>query len=142
MKKMTMLMLAAVSIGFSACAQKMKEADVPAAVRTAFTKQYPAIPAKWEKENGQYEVNFTKDGASMSALYDANGSLKETETDIKVATLPEAVLTYVKEHYKGKTIKESARITKADGTVNYEAEVGGMDVIFDASGKYIREAKD
>ena len=43
---------------------------------------------------------------------------------------------------KGKNIKEGAKITKADGTVNYEAEVNGTDVIFDASGKFIKEAKD
>ena len=59
-----------------------------------------------------------------------------------MAELPEAVLSYVKEHYKGKVIKEGAKITKADGTVNYEAEVSGKDVIFDSNGKFIKEAKD
>ena len=129
-------------IAFSACAQKLDAAKVPAAVKAAFTKQYPGIDAKWEKEAGKYEVNFKQSGNTMSALYEANGTLTETEMDIKVTDLPATVLAYVKEHYKGKTIKEGAKITKADGSVNYEAEVAGKDVIFDATGKFIKEAKD
>jgi hypothetical protein len=31
---------------------------------------------------------------------------------------------------------------KANGEVNYEAEVPHKDVIFDANGKFIKEAKD
>ncbi len=132
----------ALSIGFAACAQKVNEKAVPAVVKTAFAKEYPGVVAKWEKENSKFEVNFKKDGKEMSALYEANGTLTETEASMKVTELPANVLSYVKEHYKGKTIKEASKITKATGIVNYEAEVSGMDVIFDASGKFIKEMKD
>jgi hypothetical protein len=77
----------------------------------------------------------------MSALYEANGTMTESEMDIKVSDLPASVLAYVKENYKGKKIKEGAKITKSDGTVNYEAEVDGKDVIFDATGKFLKEMK-
>jgi hypothetical protein len=60
----------------------------------------------------------------------------------EVAALPANVVAYVKAHYKGAAIKEGAKITKADGTINYEAEVNKMDVVFDANGKFIKEAKD
>lgn len=137
-----MLSALVVSVGFAACAQKLNASKVPAAVKAAFAKQYPGITAGWEKENGKYEVNFKQRGNTMSALYEANGSLLETEMDIKIADLPATVKAYVKEHYKGKTVKEAAKITRADGTLNYEAEVGGKDVIFDANGKFLKEAKD
>ena len=137
-----MMMVLAALITFSACAQKLKEADVPAAVKASFAKQYSGVTAKWEKEDGKYEAGFKKDGNSMSALFEANGTMTESEMDIKVSDLPATVLAYVKEHYKGKTIKEGAKITKADGTVNYEAEVDGKDVIFDAAGKFLKEVKD
>ena len=130
------------TIGFAACAQKLDASNVPAAVKAAFAKQYPGITAGWEKEDGNYEVNFKQNGNTMSALYEANGTLTEAEMDIKVSDLPATVQSYIKEHYKGKTVKEAAKITKADGTVNYEAEVSGKDVIFDAAGKFIKEAKD
>ena len=130
------------TVGFAACAQRLDASKVPAAVKSSFAKQYPGVTAKWEKEAGNYEVNFKQNGTTMSALYDANGNPQETEMDIKVTELPATVQAYVKEHYKGKTVKEAAKITKADGTVNYEAEVGGVDVIFDVSGKFLNEAKD
>ena len=130
------------TIGLAARAQKLDASKVPAAVKAAFAKQYPGATAGWEKENGKYEVNFKLNGNTMSALYETNGNLQETEMDIKVSDLPATVQAYVKEHYKGKVVKEAAKITKADGTVNYEAEVNGKDVIFDTNGKFIKEAKD
>ena len=78
----------------------------------------------------------------MSVLIETNGTIVETETDIKTADLPASVLAYTKQNYPGKNIKEAAKIVKADGSVNYEAEINGKDVIFDANGKFIREAKD
>ena len=141
MKKLLVLAVVA-TVSLSACAQKTDAAKVPAAVKASFAKLYPGVSAKWEKEDGNYEVNFKQNGNTMSVLIEPNGSIKETEMDIKVADLPATVLAYVKEHYKDKIIKEGARITKADGTVNYEAEVGGKDVIFDATGKFLKEAKD
>ena len=142
MKKIMMMVVLAVSVAFSACAQKLDASKVPAAVKASFAKQYPRVTAKWEKEDGKYEAGFKKDGNSMSAMFETNGTMTESEMDIKVADLPATVLAYVKEHYKGKTIKEGAKITKADGTVNYEAEVDGKDVIFDAAGKFLKEVKD
>ncbi len=141
MKKLSMIAVITLTV-FTACAQKLNASKVPAAVKSSFEKLYPGIPAKWEKEAGNYEVNFKQNGHSMSLLIDSKGGNKETEMIIKVADLPATVLAYVKEHYKGNTIKEGSKITKADGSINYEAEVSGKDVIFDANGKFIREAKD
>ena len=138
-----MMMSALVAaIGFSACAQKLDAPKVPAAVKAAFTKQFPGVTVKWEKEDGKYEAGFKQNGNTMSALFEANGTMTESEMDMKVTDLPANVLAYVKEHYRGKSIKEGAKITKADGTVNYEAEVDGKDVIFDATGKFLKEVKD
>ncbi len=142
MKKLSMLTIIATSLAFAACGQKIDASKVPANVKASFAKAYPGITAKWEKENGKYEVNFKKDGNTMSVLIETNGNITETETDIKTSDLPATVLAYVKEHYAGKKIKEAAKLVKADGSVNYEAEVNGKDVIFDANGKFIKEAKD
>lgn len=128
-------------IGFSANAQKIDASKVPAGVKASFAKQYPGATAKWEKEDGKFEAGFKQNGNTMSALFEANGTMTESELDIKVANLPAPVLAYVKEQYKSKPIKEGAKITKADGVVNYEAEVDGKDVIFDANGNFLKVAK-
>jgi len=78
----------------------------------------------------------------MSALYDAKGILKETEIAVTPAELPAVITPYFKEHYKNSTIKETAKITRAGGEINYEIGIKGKDILFDANGKFIKEAKD
>ena len=141
MKKIITFTACITAITFAASAQKIDDGKVPSAVKTSFAKQYPGVATKWEKENGKYEASFKKDGNTMSALFEKNGTMTESETDIKVSALPAAVLAYVKANYKGKTIKEGAKIIKADGTVMYEAEVAGKDVIFDSNGKFLKVMK-
>ena len=130
------------SIVFNASSQKLDDSKVPTVVKTSFAKQFTGVEATWEKEDGKYEASFKKAGSNYSAMFQPNGTFTESEIDIKVTDLPANVLAYVKEYYKGKTIKEGAKITKADGTVNYEAEVGGNDVLFDAGGKFLKVVKD
>jgi len=78
----------------------------------------------------------------MSAVFAGDGAWKETEQQVPTAKLPTAATSYIAQHYAGKRIKESAKIEKADGSINYEAEINKTDVIFDASGNFLREAKD
>mgnify|MGYP003597572893 CR=1 FL=1 len=147
MKKYLMLMVAAASITTATFAQKKEKeeknehANVPAVVKQAFEKQYPGTKAKWDKEDGKYEAGFKHNGHEMSVLYNANGTVDETEMEIPVTQLPAAATNYVIQHKMGK-ISEAAKITKANGEVNYEAEVKGKDVIFDAAGKFLKEVKD
>jgi opacity protein-like surface antigen len=141
MKKLMMVSALVAAIGFSANAQKLDATKVPAPVKASFARHYPGITAKWEKEDGKFEAGFEQHGTVRSALFETNGTMTESEVAIKGSDLPAVVLGYVKNHYKGKTIKEGAKITKADGTVNYEAEVNGKDVIFDADGQFLKEIK-
>jgi Putative beta-lactamase-inhibitor-like, PepSY-like len=142
MKKLFFMAVAIGVISVSACGQKLRESQVPSATKAAFTKKYPGLKGSWEKENGNYEVNFRQDNKTMSAVIEKNGTIVETETVIPISDLPQSASTYVKEHYKGAKIKEAAKIVKANGEVNYEAEINHKDVVFDANGKFIREAKD
>lgn len=142
MKKYILMIAVIATIGLSADAQKMAAARVPAAVKATFAKQFPTATAKWEKEDGNYEAGFKMDGKDMSALFTVDGTITESEVSMKPADLPSKVHAYVNANYKGKTIKEGAKITKADGTVNYEAEINGVDVLFDANGKFLKEVKD
>ncbi|MFT3827958.1 MAG: PepSY-like domain-containing protein [Chitinophagaceae bacterium] len=147
MKRNALLLLAAMITYVGATAQEKEKEEksipAPAVAKAAFSKAFPgASKVKWEKENSDYEVNFTKDGKEMSAVYDSKGVLKETEVEITAAELPAAATEYIKQHYKGATVKEAAKITTASGTVTYEAEVNKKDVIFDANGKFIKEEKD
>jgi hypothetical protein len=139
MKKLIVLAFAITSISLGAYAQqKVSASKVPPAVKTSFAKQFPGTKVSWELENGNYEAGFEQQGHEMAALFQANGALIESEVEIKISELPATVTDYVKSHYKGSKIKEAAKITKASGEVNYEAEVNGKDVIFDSNGNPVK----
>jgi uncharacterized membrane protein YkoI len=123
-------------------AQKMQEKDVPNAVKLAFQKQFPtAQKVKWEKESGNFEAEFEMDKTETSVLFDLQGNILETETEIAVNQLPKAILDYVATNYKGQKIKEAAKITDAKGVLTYEAEIKGKDLIFDEKGNFLKEVK-
>ena len=135
MKKSLLLMLAAAGLTLSVAAQ-----TPPAAVKTGFEKHFPgATKVKWDKEGtDEYEAEFQKAGKEYSAVFDSKGTLKETEEEMKPSELPAAVTAYISQHYKNAVIKEAARITTPNGVVTYEAEVNKKDLLFDATGKFIK----
>ncbi len=119
-----------------------KATDVPTAVKDAFAKKYPNIAkVKWDKENENYEASFDLNEYDCSVLFDANGNILETEMEMELNQLPNGVLDYVKNHYNKKA-KEVAKITDSKGTVTFEIELKGMDLLFDSEGKFIKEVKN
>jgi hypothetical protein len=142
MKKLFIPAVVTAFLALPGLAQKINSSKVPAAVKAAFAKEYPGTIAKWEKEKDNYEVSFKKNGTKMSLLIEPNGSIIETEMDIRINELPAKILTYVKKHYAGMSIKEASKITRADRSVNYEASINGKEVLFDDNGKFIKETKD
>src|SRR5882724_9864121 len=134
MKKM--IVLVAVMISFAAVAQKVQEKDVPAVVKSAFQKQYSKVAkAKWSKEGDKFEAEFEVNKEETSVVIDASGNITETETEIETNQLPKEVTEYLKSNYKGQSIREAAKITDAKGTITFEAEIKGKDLIFDSNGK-------
>ncbi len=139
MKKTTTFFLFIATILVAACGTKV---NPPASVKTSFDKQFPGVSAKWEKEDGNYEAMFTSGKQEMSATFEENGTMIESEAEIAVTELPASVRDYISKNYNGATIKEASKITLADGTVQYEAAIKGKDVIFDASGSFLKEVVD
>ncbi len=139
MKKsaVTMIVMFFATLSF---AQKVQERNVPANVKSTFQKMYPtAKEVKWDKEGDSYEASFDLTKTDNSVLIDAQGNIIETEVEIELSVLPKGILDYVKTQYPGKQIKEGAKITDAKGTVTYEVEIKGIDLIFDSNGKFIKK---
>ncbi|MEI6628367.1 MAG: PepSY-like domain-containing protein [Alphaproteobacteria bacterium] len=136
MKRILLLCLTVATISVNA--QKLSESKVPEAVKTVFTKGYPATEGKWAKVDGNYEVSFDKDAKKMTQVIKPNGNLVQTEYAITVNELPKTVLEYLNTHYKGVKITEVAHLLKPNGDVQYETVVKGKDVLFDKDGKFIK----
>lgn len=142
MKKLIIILALSLGIG-SAYAQKLKEADVPAAVRESFKKNYPTAKVeKWEKEGDLYEAEFMVGKVEHSVGMNASGNVVETEMEIEVKDLPKSVNDYVTKNMPGKKIKEASKITLADGANHYEAEVDDVDYIFDADGNLLKKESE
>lgn len=138
MKKLIGLFLVGAGLSINAHAQKHTNIEVPAAVKTAFTQQYGSTSARWTKSGEEYEAHFKHNRQEMSAVYAPDGTLAATETELKVWQLPLPVIDYVEQHY-GSSIKDAAKVTKANGEINYEAVVKGKEVVFDASCALVKE---
>jgi riboflavin synthase alpha subunit len=142
MKKTLVFSLLVAGFSLSASAQKLKESQVPAVVKSAFTKEHPNTIAQWEKEEGNYEVVFKQDGKTMSSVIDKKGSVLENETDLTANELPQNIQSYLKQHYKGANITGAAKVVKANGEVNYEANVNKKEIMFDANGQVMKKQKE
>jgi hypothetical protein len=139
MKKLLGLFLIAAGLSLDVQAQKHTGDEVPAAVKEAFAKQFPGTAARWEKLGSQYGAYFKQRRLEMSAVYAGDGTLTETEQEIKMSQLPRPVIDYVEQHFRGSTIKEATKITKSNGAINYKACLKGRDLFFDASCTYLTE---
>lgn len=142
MKKLT-LTIAAVITASLIFGQRLQDKDVPANIKTAFQKLYPTTKeVKWDNEEGNFEASFELSEVEYSVLFDVQGKLIETEVEIELNQLPSGVLDYIKTTYKGRSVKEAAKITDGRASVSYEAEIKGMDLLFDSNGKFIKEIKN
>ncbi len=133
----TLILLSSLTVAY---AQKVKEVNVPAPVKEAFSKMYPdAKNVEWEMEDGNYEAEVDINKIETSVVFTPAGAHVMTEVEITPDALPAAALNYVKTNLGGKKIKEAAKMTTAEGVVTYEAEVDEADYIFDASGTFIKK---
>ena len=121
--------------------KESKSVKVPAGVKAALSKKYPAATkVTWEKEKGNYEANWGgKSGEDNSVQFTPKGNFIEIVNAIPVSDLPKAVSDYVAAHYHGAKITEAGKVTDAAGKQTYEAEVNRKDLIFDLNGKFVKK---
>ncbi|HEX5025788.1 MAG TPA: PepSY-like domain-containing protein [Agriterribacter sp.] len=140
-KKIAVLSVAAL-LCIQTYAQKLQEKDVPVAVKSSLQKQYPiAKQVKWEKEGPNFEAEFKLDKVEYSVVYDELGNTTETEVQIETGQLPSGILDYIKTNHANHKIKESAKITDAQGTFSYEVELKEMELLFNSNGGYLGTTK-
>ena len=144
MKKIALLVVAGL-LGGSVYAQKLKDSEVPAAVKTAFAKNFPsAKDVKWSKESAtEFEAEFKAGATEKSANFDQSGKWVVTETEIKKTDLPQAVQASVTKEFAGFKMEEIEKVEKPDNVVLYEMELEKnkitYEVQFAADGKVIKK---
>lgn len=135
MKKIVYVIALLMFVVATSHAQKLNAAKVPVAVKTAFSNAHAKVSkVSWSKEDANFETEFTLNGKETSEVYTAKGVFVESEVEMKASELPAAV----KLKLKDQKITEAAKITKANGSVVYEAEIKGKDLLFDANGNPVK----
>jgi hypothetical protein len=142
MYKVVLSILITIGIILDSCNSKWDESQLPSPVKDAFSKKYPGTTAKWQKEGSQYEAEFNMDGKAFTAVYGADGSLEETEMEISLVELPDSARTYLQSHFKAEEIKEIEKLIMPNGELSFEAEAGGQELLFDSTGRFVKQEKD
>jgi hypothetical protein len=131
---------------FSAVAQKVKPDDVPQAVKTTFSQEFPNAKVKeWQIKDSQYWVIYKDDGAQQTSVFTTTGTLVETRTSIDKQELPDFVMQYVATEYPGYEVNSCFLIQKPKTKDSYYIEVkkAGMgtgpnsEITFTSDGKLL-----
>lgn len=144
MRKVFILSLALIFV-ISSFAQIRK---TPAAVSTAFEKQYPnASKVQYEDNIINVQVHFVLDSGKMIAKYNSDGEWKETEREFNYDSLPADVKTgFEKSKYSVEwKVKETSIIYLPSGGIQYRVKVQKNDLqkkylFFDKSGRLLRDS--
>ena len=132
--KSLIILFGLILYSFTAQAQAI---SVPDVVKAKFASLYPSVKnPQWELENSMYEASFQQNNFGTAVLISASGELMQTENGIEPNTLPRFTRHYVMTELANKPISSAAKIVDNKGKVSYEAEVGGIDYLFDAEGHF------
>jgi hypothetical protein len=142
MKNLILLISICIVLNGATFAQKVTEDKIPAVVKKEFLKKFPnTSKSKWEMEKDEYEVNFIQNKTEISANFDKNGKLLETEIEITEKELPQIVKSSVEKNFRDYKMHEFSKIEKADKSVLYEVELSKnkekLDVKFSSNGDLI-----
>lgn len=123
--KTIIIPVAALLIVSSACAQKLRESEVPVVVKEAFTKQFASIKkVKWSKESeNEFEAEFKSSQGEQSANFDMNGNWLVTETEMSEKSLPAAVLATIKREFAGYEVEETEKAETPDNGTFFEVKL-------------------
>lgn len=148
MKSIILLLLCALITSVSAYAQKISSDKVPPPVHAFFKAKFPAAEKiEWEMENDQeYEAEFKNGVEEQSARFDRAGKWLETETEIKVSELPQAVQDALAKEFAGYNIHEASKVEDVLYGNFYEVEIQKdkeeFDVLLDVSGKVLKKESE
>ena len=144
MKQLILISMAFIFAGIVQ-AQKLKETEVPIAVKQSFATHFPkAKEVKWSKEGTtEFEAEFEIAEIKRSANFDPTGKWLGTETEIKKSELPQAVQATIAKEFAGYKLEEHEKVESPNKAILYEVELEKgkvtYEVQFSADGKVVKK---
>jgi hypothetical protein len=130
---------------FAIAACQSSKTEAPATIQDAFKRLHPdATILQWNDESPVWEAKYKEGNEKGAVSFDANGEVTETELVIDEAQLPNSpvIPDYIKTNYPGEKIQGCEKITLAGGTVTYEIQITGKELVFDADGNFLEVEPD
>lgn len=127
-------------LAFAIIACQSSKPEAPAAIQDAFKKLHPdATILQWNDESPVWEAKYKEGGEKGAVSFDANGDVTETELVVDEAQLPNSpvIPEYIKSNYPGEKIQGCEKISLANGTITYEIQITGKELVFDDQGKFL-----
>lgn len=132
-------------VSISACQSSKNKVAVPDNIKNAFAQVHPnATDIRWIEEPGIYEAKFS-DGTMKGAVsFNEKGDVVETEEVIGQDNLPNlvSIIEYIRTSYPGESIQQCEKITKQDGSIIYELQIQGKELVFNSEGQFLEEEPD
>lgn len=116
-----LLILLTVVASFFTKSSVANEGPVTATVLKSFNTSFAAAKqVAWQViDNNFYKVDFTLNGAYITAFYNAQGNLAGITRNVASTQLPLALQASFKKHYTGFWIADLFEVANENGTVYY-----------------------
>ncbi|GAB4251002.1 MAG: hypothetical protein Kow0079_04650 [Vicingaceae bacterium] len=156
MKNLNLLVIAGVIGIFTSCSKEKQSVDnqnasinnngIPENVLKTFNQNYPeAKNVEWEMEGNNYEAVYTENNLEKSIVYNKEGVIILTETQINITDLSENIKNYINENYPASEIEKAEKEDSNEG-VFYEVEIindnDEVELVFDSNGNFLKVEKD
>lgn len=130
---------------FSASAQVVDTASIPAVVKSNFHENYPnAQNAEWQMSDQNFLVRFDLDNMQNTIVYSPTGSVVSSEKEIASEALPTAVTTAIPKDFPNYKIGGATEVT-VDGATSYKVVLLGepnTNAWYKADGTLIKKSSD
>jgi len=102
--------------------QEQQRGKIPVTILSVFASEFPkAQKVKWSVETpGEFKAEFELYGVVSAAIYDTNGKLIESETEITGSELPQSVLVEMYKSFAGYKISKIEQVNDSKNIITYE----------------------
>lgn len=130
---------------FSASAQTIDTANIPAVVKSNFYEKHTdAQKVEWQMSDQNYLVKYEIADIDHKIIYSPAGEIIFTAKEIKAAELPAAVAAAIAKDFPNYKIDDADEITK-NGKITYKVDLDGepdMKAWYQADGTLIKKSAD
>ena len=142
MKKLFGILLLSCGFLIANGQDKVKDQDVPQAVKTAFQSNFTdASDVQWKIYDGKYKAKFDVNGEKHFAEFTNSGELVAKGMKIDKDQLPSAVSDALRTGYANKNIDEVYKVEKGGETL-YKVKLEGVNekmLVYSEDGKLVKE---